>query len=298
MVRAMVVVGLCALTLAGCTPRAATTAAMPVSASLYPLFEFAQRIGGDRVSVRNLVPAGVESHDYEPTPQDLSALVAARVFIYNDAGFEPWLDKLLPQIPRTTVIVNATDGLPLHMGTGTQGEAADPHVWLDPVLAEEQAEKVLAGFVKADPAGAAVYQANARKLKEDLEALHRRFATVLRSCRQKEFITTHAAFGYLAGRYGLTQIPIGGLAPEADPSPRRLREVVQLAKARGINVIYYETLASPRVAEVIAREVGARVQVLNPIEGLTPEEVRQGKDYFTVMDENLRNLAEGLRCRQ
>lgn len=304
--RLLILVAVLALVLTGCTSRSTATATMSAVASFYPLFEFSQRIGGDRVSVRNLVPAGTESHDYEPTPKDLADLTRARIVIYNGAGFEPWLEKLLPEVPPVVVRVNATEGLVLSTpggdplkgseSVGRGRRLPDPHVWLDPVIAEHQVALILAGLVKADPDGRRFYEANAARLREDLQALHQQFTATLRTCRKKEFITSHAAFGYLARRYGLVQIAISGLTPQAEPSPSRLAAVAQLARQHGIRVVYYETLVSPRVAETIAREVGARVLVLNPLEGLTSQEQREGRNYFTVMHENLRNLAEGLDC--
>lgn len=273
----------------GCVPRAGPTGKVAVVATFYPLYEFAQRVGGDRAAVRSLVPAGVEPHDFEPTPQDVVGLATARVIIYNGAGFEPWLEKLLPEVPAGTVEVNATSGLPLMRG--------DPHVWLDPVLAAQQVDRIADGLAQADPEGRAVYAANSVRLRADLDALDRRFAVTLANCQRRIFITSHAAFAYLARRYKLTQVSISGLSPETEPSPSRLKAIVQEARRTGVQVIYYETLVSPRVAEVIAREVGARVAVLNPVEGLTADEQRQGQTYFTVMDENRRTLATGLDCR-
>src|SRR5947208_495072 len=236
--------------------------------------------------------------------QDSGALHAARVVIYNGAGVETWLEKLRPEFPARGIIVNASDGLPLAKGIdeqegGAQGEPParfDPHVWLDPQLAARMVTNVAGGLQEADPQGSESYQARASSLREQLLTLHNEFAARLRSCRQKEFITTHAAFGYLARRYGLVQLPISGLSPEAEPAPARLRELVHLARAHHIKVVYYETLVSPKVAETLAREVGARVLALDPLEGLTSEELRQGRNYFSVMHENLNHLADGLDC--
>ena len=285
----------------GCagTPRAETT--LPVVVTFYPLQEFAQRVGGERVRVVTLVPPGAEPHDYEPRPQDITALHAAHIVIYNGAGLEPWLEKLRLEFPTGGVVVNASDGLPLVKGVdeGEPGDPParfDPHVWLDPLLAARMVTNIQKGLQDADPQHGEFYSANASKLEEPLLALHNEFAATLRGCRQKEFITTHAAFGYLARRYALAQLPISGLSPEAEPAPARLRELVHLARAHDIKVVYYETLVSPRVAEALAREVGARVLVLNPLEGLTGEELRQGQTYFTVMHENLRHLVDGLGC--
>lgn len=288
----------------GCarTPRSQGT--LPVVATFYPLQEFAQRVGGERLRVVTLVPPGAEPHDYEPRPQDITALHAARIVIYNGAGLEPWLEKLRPEFPAQGLILNASAGLPLARGIDEQDGGAggeppsrfDPHVWLDPQLAARMVANITRGLQEADPQGREFYQARAASLQAQLLALHIEFASKLRICRQKEFITTHAAFGYLARSYGLMQLAISGLTPEAEPAPARLRELVHLARAHHLTVVYYETLVSPKVAETLAREVGARVLVLNPLEGLTNEERRQGQTYFSVMHENLAHLAEGLDC--
>jgi len=268
-----------------------------VTASFYPLYEFARQVGGDRVTVRNLVPAGAEPHDYELTPRDVIAVNAARVLIYNGAGLEPWVQKLLPQVPGRVVKVNASDRIQLmRLGSGEGGGQIDPHVWLDPVLAQRQVDNILAGIVQADPSGRAAYEANGAAFKTKLGALHDRIQRTLARCRKKVFITSHAAFGYFAARYGLTQFAISGVTPEGEPSAAKMREILRIVRQHDIHVIYYETLVSPRVAAAIAREVGARTAVLNPIEGLTDAEQRRGKDYVSVMEDNVRSLSVGLDC--
>ena len=268
-----------------------------VVASFYPLYEFARQVGGDRVTVRNLVPAGAEPHDYELTPRDVIAVNEARVVIYNGAGLEPWVQKLLPQIPERVVKINASDGIQLmRLGSGEDRGQIDPHVWLDPVLAQRQVDNILAGHVQADVSGRVVYEANAAAFKARLGALHERIQRTLAPCRKKVFIMTHTAFGYFAARYALTQFAIAGVTPGAEPSAAKIREIVRIVRQHDIHVIYYETLVSPRVASAIAREVGARTLALNPIEGLTGAEVRQGKDYLSMMDDNVRSLAQGLDC--
>jgi len=292
LLRVLIAIAILTTIPSGCARRAPQLHRLPVVATFYPLYEFAQRVGRDRIEVRTLVPSGVEPHDFEPTPQDVAALTRARVVIYNGAGFEPWLDKLLPEVPPAAVRVNTAQGLPLSRGAG----GVDPHVWLDPILAARQVEAIVRGLSAADPDARARYQTDGARVVAALHALDGRFATTLSACRRRTFITSHAAFGYLARRYGLIQVAISGLSPEAEPSPARLKEIVQEARRSGTRVVYYETLVNPRVAEVIAREVGARVAVLNPLEGLTADEQRDGRNYFTVMDENLRALADGLDC--
>jgi zinc transport system substrate-binding protein len=268
-----------------------------VVASFFPLADFARGVGGDRVAVRTLVPAGVEPHDYEARPRDIVALSRARVVIYNGAGFEPWLHRVLPQLPDHVTKVNATEGLPLTRLTtrGSRG-VTDPHVWLDPLLAQRQVGLIVAGLSRADLGGRHAYENNGAAYAAKLDAQHRRIARAIEPCRQKVFVVAHASFGYFAARYGLKQIPISGVTPEEEPSAAKMREMLRLAREHRVTVIYYETLVSPRVAAALAREIGARTLVLNPLEGLTLEEQRLGKDYFTVMDENLRNLRQGLDC--
>ncbi|MDQ7827502.1 MAG: zinc ABC transporter substrate-binding protein [Armatimonadota bacterium] len=304
------------LALAACARPAPRGGGVPVTASFDTLAEFARRVGGNRIDVTTLVPPGAEPHDYEPSPQQLARVSRTRLLIYNGAGFEPWVDRLRRDLPDDAVVVETTAGLPLlratphedpHAGApaggrGAAGErgpaqAVDPHVWLDPVLAQRQVAAILRGLQAVDPAGADLYARNATRFQAELEALHRRYAATLRDCRRRTFITTHGAFAYLARRYGLRMIAITGLSPEAEPSPARLRELVREARRHGVRVVYTETLLSPRLAETLAREVGARTRVLNPLEGLTPEERRAGRTYLTVMAENLQHLAEGLACR-
>jgi zinc transport system substrate-binding protein len=285
-----------------------TPARVSVVASFYPLYEFTKRIGGDGVDVRNLVPPGVAPHDFEPSARDVAALQGVRALVYNGAGFEPWVAKVLPTLPDTVERVDTTAGLPLLAGghddrapgagerTAREAAGVDPHVWLDPLLAQRQARRILNALVRVDPARKDLYQANAASLEADLAALHHRIAARLQTCRQRTIVTAHAAFSYFAKRYGLRMIAITGLSPEAEPSPIRLRQVLHQVRQHRVRVIYFETLASPKVAQTIAREVGARTLVLDPVEGLTPDRQAAGATYFTVMHENLQQLAQGLDC--
>ncbi|MDR7538984.1 MAG: zinc ABC transporter substrate-binding protein [Armatimonadota bacterium] len=287
-----ILVMLAVLVATGCR-RAPAAAGVAIVASIDPLAEFAGRLAGERTVVQVLVPKGVEVHDYEPTPGDLRRLVAARLFVYNGAGLEPWAPSLRAQLPPSVHVVEAAEGLPL---AGTEG-SVDPHVWLDPLLASQQAERILAALVRVDPAGCSRYQANAASLRADFLALHAAYRQGLARCRRREFITAHAAFGYLARRYGLRMVPISGLAPEAEPSPSRLKAVIQEARRTGIRVIYVEPRGERRPAETVAREIGGRTAILDPLESLPPQARRRGKAYFTVMYANLAQLIQGLDCR-
>jgi zinc transport system substrate-binding protein len=265
-----------------------------VVASFYPLYEFARQVAGDRADVVSLVPPGVEPHDWEPSPQSLVEVRSARLFVYNGAGFEPWADKLAREAAGGKgLVVDATKGLDL-LSTGGR---PDPHVWLDPMLARAQVDAVAEGLARVDPANAAAYRDRARAFAERLTRLDRVFAAGLRDCARRDVVTSHAAFAYLTRRYGLTQVPVMGLAPESEPSPAELGAIARLARERQVRYVFFETLVSPRLAEALAREVGAGTLVLNPVEGITREEAAAGKDYVALMEENLQSLRTGLGCR-
>lgn len=273
---------------AGCE-QAAPPAARPLAAAtIFPLYEFARHVAGDRVEVVMLVPAGVEPHDWEPAPRDIAQLQTARALVYNGGGLEPWVDRLLPQLGEV-VAIDTSAAIAL--------QARDPHVWLDPVLAQAQVEAIRAGLARADPGGADAYAQNARAYTERLGTLHRAFEDGLRDCARRDIVVSHASFGYLARRYGLEQVPVMGLTPEAEPSPADLARIVRLARRRGVQYIFFETLVSARLAETLAREIGARTLVLNPVEGLTKDEAAAGATYVTLMEANLQNLRAALECR-
>ena len=279
-----------AAVLAGCkdTPPPTVAARPLVVASFYPLYDFARQVAGDRADVISLVPAGVEPHDWEPSPRDVARVEKAVVFVYNGAGFDPAAERLSKNASGA-VVVEATAGVPRI--------DRDPHVWLDPSLAKMQVELIRAALAKADPPRANEYGTRAASYGARLTKLDEAFSSGLATCDRRELVVSHAAFGYLAKRYRLTQVPVMGLAPQAEPSPAELARVVNVVRKLKATVIFFETLVSPRLAETLAAEVGAKTLVLNPVEGLTAEEEKAGKDYIAVMDDNLRNLRTALACR-
>jgi zinc transport system substrate-binding protein len=265
-----------------------------VVATFYPLWEFTEQVAGDRAEVVSLVPPGVEPHDWEPSPRDVAQAQRARVLVHSGTPLDAWVGKLLGDAAsRTIVVVDAGHGItPLRLGP-----AIDPHMWLDPVLARAQVETIAAALERADPAGRATYTGNARAYAARLEQLDRAFADGLRRCARHELVTSHAAFGYLARRYGLTQVPVMGIAPEAEPSPADLAALVGTARRLKVTHVFFERLVSPRLAETLAREIGAGALPLDPIEGVTKEEAAAGKGYVELMEANLIDLRTALGCR-
>lgn len=260
---------------------------VPVVAGFYPLAEAATRVGGDRVAVRNLTPAGAEPHDLELRSTDIDRIETASVVLYLGRGFQPAVEEAARRGRGEAVDLLAGD-------TGLRGD--DPHVWLDPTRMADIAERVRAALVRADPSGQAIYDANAAAYSAELLALDAEFLGGLSTCTRRTIVTSHAAFGYLAARYGLTQEAASGLDPESEPDPRRLSELAAKVRADGVTTVFSETLVSPEVAETLARESGARTAVLNPIEGLNEDEEAAGKDYAALMRENLGTLREALGC--
>jgi len=286
------------LTLAACN-ESPTPSTPLVVASFYPLYELTRQIAGSSARVVSLVPAGAEPHDWEPSPQDLTRIRDARLLVYNGAGLDPWVTKLLadPAIKRTASVL-ATQGIPLQTSPmGPEGRGApDPHVWLDPVLAQSMVETIRAALATADPGHAAAYAENAARFRARLEALHEAYRTGLAHCARREVVASHAAFGYLARRYGLTLVPVMGLAPDAEPTPAQLASIVRFARDKKVKYIFFETLVGPRLAETLAREIGAQTLAFNPIEGVTRDEQAAGRDYVALMEENLKNLRLALDC--
>ncbi|AOT70215.1 metal ABC transporter solute-binding protein, Zn/Mn family [Geosporobacter ferrireducens] len=401
-----------------------------VYASFYPMYDFATKVGGDKVDVKMMVPPGVEAHDWEPTARLMGELEKADVFVYNGLEMEPWAEKLLGSVQNDKLIaVEASAGIKLlkseeeedheeelewsgvytlekgtysfvfkesedpsmnivfldfeKMGkdrdkaeheaehvleehgktvqaegtfsithkaayelqlnkagtnftvkvetpgtyitfmehlpeefdlqlldeTGNVIEPADaeehgdghhhhgeydPHVWLSPMNAMKQAENIKNAFIQADEANQDYYEANYREFAEKLTALDDKFKQELSNVNRKEIIVAHAAFGYLADRYGLKQVAIRGISPQEEPSAAKMAEISKFAQTNDVKFIFFETLTNPKLAEVLAREVGAQTMVLNPLEGLAEDELKAGKDYISAMEDNLAALKKAL----
>lgn len=276
-----------------------------VMASFYPVYDFAVKIGGDRANVTNMVPAGTEPHDWEPDTRDIAMLEKADVFVYSGAGLEHWVEDVLKSLDNENLVTaEASNGISLREGHGHEEETDsgeeddhaeyDPHVWLDPLNAKKEMENIKDAFVKADPDNRDYYENNYKIYEEKFDALDQSFKDTLSPLPGKVIVVSHEAFGYLCNAYGLTQIGIEGLSPDSEPDPARMAEVIEFVKENNVKTIFFEELVSPKVAETIAGESGAQTEVLNPIEGLSDEDIKAGRDYFSVMDKNLAVLKKAL----
>jgi zinc transport system substrate-binding protein len=267
------------LLLAGCGGSAGAGGRERVVAAFYPLAYAAEQIGGTSIDVTNLTPPGAEPHDLEVSPGDVRQLREAELVLLLGHGFQPQLERAAGTRNGVVRLLD-TPGL-------RRFPNGDPHVWLDPLRYATIATRI----------GAALHDADATdRFVARLRGLDRDYRRGLARCERTEIVTSHEAFAYLAQRYGLRQVAITGLSPEAEPSPRDLEDVIDLVRRTGATTVFFETLVSPRIAETVAREAGARTAVLNPIEGLTPAEQESGGDYFSLMRANLAALRAALGC--
>jgi zinc transport system substrate-binding protein len=278
-------VGAVVIAAAVCAPAGVAQAATktPVVASFYPIAWAAQQIGGNRVTVTNLTPAGAEPHDLELNPDQIDDVLDAKVVFELGHGFQPAVEQAAQQRNGPTVLL---------LPAGTK----DPHIWLDPVRMESIVRSVQRGLTKADPKSRATYAANAQRVRGELTALDQRYRTGLAHCARNVIVTGHEAFGHLAARYGLRQEGVAGLSPDAEPDAQRFGQLADLVKKTGTTTIFTEELVSPRIADTLARETGAKTETLNPLEGLTDHELSQGAGYLSVMDDNLVKLRGALGC--
>jgi zinc transport system substrate-binding protein len=269
-----------------------------VVASFYPLAEAAQQVGGDLISVENLTPPGVEPHDLELAPDDIEAIATADVIVYLGGGFQPAVEDAVSQAEDAVTVdaLEAVDTNEAPPSEAEEGLTVDPHVWLDPARYEEVVRTVADALSESDPANESTYDANADAYIAKIAALDDDFRAGLADCQRTTIVTSHEAFAYLAESYGLTEVGITGLSPEAEPSARRLAELKDLVEKEGITTIFAEELVSPKVAETLADEAGITVEVLDPLESLTDEQVAAGEDYVSVMRENLAILRGALDC--
>ncbi len=290
-----------ALALAGCGSTASSsTDQVSVVAAFYPLEWAVAQVGGDRVSVTSLTAPGAEPHDLELTPQQVATVSDSRLVVYI-RGFQPSVDDAAAAHPETALDVSTAPGItdtPSGSAAASQQATSatpprDPHIWLDPVNMAAIITAVAARLTAVDPASAALYAANAEAVTARLRLLDKAWRTGTTTCASRDLVVSHDAFGYLAQRYGFTQIGISGLSPDAEPSPSKIAEVTDFVRTHNVTTIYYETLVDPKVAQTIASETGATTAVLDPLEGAPKT---SGRDYVDVMTTNLATVRQGQSC--
>ncbi|MCV2498748.1 metal ABC transporter substrate-binding protein [Melissococcus plutonius] len=285
-----------------------------VVTTFYPMYDFTKNITGNEADVTLLTPAGTEPHDYEPSVKDLTKVYDADVFVYNNHEMETWVDKALESVDdQKTEVVEASKSISLMKGHkhdhdsedhhnhqhehehDSKESEIDPHVWLDPVLAQKEVIAIRDALIKKFPKKKAIFTKNASNYLKKLKELDKEYKTAFSQAKNKTFVTQHAAFGYLAKQYGLTQESIAGISPDQEPSSNRLAELKHYINEKHISVIYFETSASSKVAKALANETHVSTAVLNPIESLTTKEQKTGKNYITIMQDNLNALQKSIK---
>ena len=284
----------------------ATSDTVNVVASFYPMADFAQKVGGSHVKVTNLVPAGTEPHEWEPSPRDIQAIQASDVFIYNGADMEGWADDTLASVDTSkTTVCKASDGIKLRLAADEGEETSssdehehagehDPHVWLSPKNAKAELKNIEQALIKADPDNKADYQANYKKYAEKFDELDEQYKNELSKVKGHSIVVSHEAYGYLCDEFGLTQMPITGMDAEGEPDAQTMAHIVQFIKDNNVKTVFGEDLVSQKVAKTIADETGAECVQLNPVEGLTDKQLEAGEDYLSVMQDNLDKLVKAL----
>ncbi|AJY78022.1 ABC transporter substrate-binding protein [Paenibacillus beijingensis] len=295
-----------------------------VVTSFYPIYFLAKEIGGDKANVVNLVPAGVEPHDWTPKSRDLQTAGDAELFLYNGAGLEGWVADFVQGLPKDgkTVTGEVSKGIKLltaeeeeaaalEVGEGEahgeeahnheeehhdeHGEGIDPHTWVSPKSALVMAGNVRDYLVSVDAANKSVYDANYEKLAAKLTEIDQSYIEELGKMPNKAIVVSHQAFGYLCRDYGLKQVAIMGLSPDAEPRAQDLLNIAKFVKDNGVKTIFFEELVSAELADTLAREANVGTLVLNPLEGLTPEQDKDGTDYISLMETNLKHLKQALQ---
>ncbi|MFA4989071.1 MAG: metal ABC transporter substrate-binding protein [Candidatus Omnitrophota bacterium] len=287
---------------------------LEVVTTLFPTYDFARQVGGEKVNVFLLLPPGVEAHAFEPKPQDVVRINKADVFIYTGRYMEPWVEDLLKGVSnKGLVVVDSSRGIDLmderdhdeddhdeeEEGGHHHHGGKDPHIWLDLANAQIMVDNIAGALAEKDPANKDFYLENAREYKTKLADLDRRFKETLATAKHKTIIYGgHFAFGYFARRYGLEyDSPYEGFSPNAEPSPRAIAELIDKLNVSGIKYIYYEELLDPKVARAIAQETGARLELLHGAHNLSKDELKKGVTFLDVMEDNLKKLKAGLECR-
>ena len=300
----------------GAGPVQSQSPKMRVAASILPLADFCRQIGGDKVEVQVLIPPGASPHAFEPSPGVLTGLSQAQVLVYIGGGLEPWIDRFLKtRKDQKLVVLAATYGIaliteiPEHVrggeapdqqhrhpqksggGQGHTHEAGNPHVWLDPIFAQDICRRIAAAFIEKDPGSEAVYEENLKNYLEKLTDLHQKTLTETAAFRLREFVGFHPSFTYFARRYNLKEVGIIEVAPGREPTPRALKNIIKAIHHYDIKVIFSEPQFSSRIAEVLAKEAGVSVLPLDPIGGRPP----YGDDYLKIMQYNVEVMAKAMK---
>ncbi|ADH60170.1 periplasmic solute binding protein [Thermoanaerobacter mathranii subsp. mathranii str. A3] len=272
-----------------CSTKTEESSKPVIYASFYPIYDLASKIGGDKITVKTIIPPGVEPHDWEPTTKDVASMTKAKTILYLGLGMDSWIDKIKANAPNVAFYEVSKGVTPI-----VEGSITNPHIWLSPKESLIMTKNINEALQKSFPAYKDYFEKNYQNLKTTLEALDKEYTDALSQTKHKIFIVYHSAFDYLARDYGLKQEALVGMNEEAEVSPARMTEIINLIKNENIKYIFTEPLASPKPIQTIAKETGAQVLPLSTIEGLTKEDIKKKEDYISLMKQNLENLKKAL----
>ena len=311
-----VVICMAALIVASCQKeqgRISQPKKLSIVATLFPLYDFAREIVGDKADVTLLLPPGVEAHSFEPKPGDMITINNAGIFLYTGAYMEPWVEKILQATDnKNLIVIDTSKGVTLLKSTTGHEEEGhgqnvqghneqgvyDPHIWLDFTNAQKMVDSILEGLTRQDPENKEFYAKNAAAYKAKLQALDDKYKNALSGCKKDTFVHSgHFAFNYLASRYNLHYISAYGGSPNAEPTPGKIIELKKFILEHGIKYIYYEELITPRIADILNKETGAQLLKLSGAHNIGKDDVKQGKTFIGLMEDNLTNLKVGLECQ-
>ena len=276
-----------------------------VIATIFPIYDFARNIGGDKISVTMLLPPGTDAHHYELKPEDIKKVSKADVFLFTNFEMEQWAYKIISAADKNTNMLAIETGsgavlLPFNTEVEEHDNHIskfDPHIWLDLDNAQKMVDNIAAVFIKKDSRNSDYYLKNARDYKIKLTSLDQRYRTELNECKTKSILHAgHWAFAYLAKRYNIKYIAAYNISADAEPSPQKMIALVEQVKSQRIPYIYYEDMINPRLAQMIAAETGAGLLKLNNGHDVSKEDIKKGASFISVMETNLTNLKKGMRC--
>jgi zinc transport system substrate-binding protein len=273
---------------------------LSVVTTLFPLYDFAKAIGGDKVAVTFLLPPGVEAHAYEPKPSDITKINSAKIFIYTGEFMEPWAHDIIEDANKNVKIVDASIGIEMMKEEdGHEHDGVDPHIWLDFDNAKKMAQNIAKALSEVDPQNAEYYQSNLKAYQNKLTELDNNYKSKLSACKTKTIVYSgHYAFSYMAKRYSLEYVAAQGFSPDAEPTAKDMIALTEQIRNNKIGYIFYEELTSPKIAETLSKETNAKLLLLNGAHNLAKEDFESGASFISIMEENLKNLALGLGCQK
>lgn len=282
-----------------------------VFTTVYPITYFTQQIAGNTLNVQSIYPTGANEHSFEPTQKDMLALANADLFFYIGLGLEGFVNKAEKTLDSESVqfvsLTNSMDeSLFLEVSEHSHEEEnnahdneeidhnIDPHIWLSPTISKDLVNTIHKQLIEKYPENKSLYDENVKALQDKLSKLDSDFSNMAQNADNKIFFVSHAAFGYIAHDYGLEQVAIAGLNSQDEPSQKELAHIVEDAKQHNISVVFFEQNVSSNLTKVIQESIGASASTLHNLSVLTDEDVKNKEDYFTLMNQNLKNLSAAL----